>query len=59
MINGILEINLFQNFETILIGKLDGRINNYNKIKNKELIILMIKFEEYSNKCPYKQEINY
>ena len=32
-------------------------MNNYNK--NKELIILIMKFKKYNNQYPYKWETNY
>ena len=47
--NNIFKINLFQNLSFILSYKIDKRMNNYNKNKNKKLIILIIKFKEYSN----------
>ena len=49
MINNILEINLLQFFLCILKCEINERINNYNKNKNKKLIILIINFEIYNN----------
>ena len=36
----------FKIFSSILIQKINGRIYNYNKSKNKKLIILIIKFKD-------------
>ena len=32
----------------------EGRMNNYNKIKNKRLLTLIMKFKKYNNNYSYK-----
>ena len=41
MVNNILGINLFQKFSFILTLKMNGMMNNYNKSRNKGLIMLL------------------
>ena len=43
MVNNILGINLFQNFVTILVWKIDRGMDKYTKNKNQGLIILVMK----------------
>ena len=39
--------NLYQNFKFILVWKMNKMTDKYNKNKNKELIILIMKFKGY------------
>ena len=55
--NNILEINLLKKISSLLTWKINKKIDNYNKNKNKWLIVLIIKFEEYDSSCPYKLRI--
>ena len=45
MVNNILKINLLQNFVTILVKKIDKKMDKYIKNKNQRLIILVMKFK--------------
>ena len=48
MVYNIFETNLVQIFSYILTCKTNWKTNNYNKSKNKELIILIMKFKKYN-----------
>ena len=47
-------INLTQNFPYILALQVEKGTYNYNKSKNKKLLILIIKFEIHNNQHIYK-----
>ena len=49
IVNNIFGTNLLQSFSSILTCKVERGINNYNKNKNKWLIMLGMKFEKISS----------